>query len=91
MEKDFEVIGYTCDYPYVNLELKNNNIAEYEMALLICHIEEIKKGMKVKKIYKTTSKGTLIKYEAIESEKEALEYADKIKNMIDKYNNKYRD
>lgn len=91
MNRGYKVSGYTINYPYINLELKNKKIHEYEMALLICHIEEIKKGMEVKKIYKTTSKGTSIKYEAIESEKEALEYADKIKNMIDKYNNKYRD
>lgn len=89
MGRDYEVIGYTADYPYINLELKNKEISKYEMALLICHIEELKKGMKVKKIYQTTKKGTSIKYEAINTKEEALEYRDKIQNMVDEYNNRY--
>lgn len=87
--RDFSVVGYVAEFPYINLELKNNEPKRYEIALLVCHIEELKKGMKVSKIYKTTKKGTSIKYEAIKNKTEALEYKDKIQNMVDEYNNRY--
>lgn len=89
MGRDYEVIGYTADFPYINLELKKKDIKSYEGALLVCHIEEIKKGMKVSKIYKTTKKGTSIKYIAIKSEEDGLKYKNKVEKMIDDFNKKY--
>lgn len=83
-----KVMGYTADYSTLNLELKKDDKI-YDMALLVIHIEELKKGMKVVKINKTTSKGTRVKYEAIETKEEAYEYYDKIKAMIEDYNAKY--
>lgn len=84
-----KVIGYTTEYPFINLELKNNE-EMYDMAILVLHIEEFKKGMKISKIYKTYKKGTKVKYVSIDSEEDALEYYEKIKAMIEEYNAKYK-
>ncbi|MGL5749534.1 MAG: hypothetical protein ACRCXT_03320 [Paraclostridium sp.] len=90
MSSNYIVYGYTAEYPYINLELKNKDPESYELALIVCHVEEAtKKGMKVSRIYKTTKKGTSIKYVAIKDEKDSIEYADKVEKMIIEYKAKY--
>ena len=89
MDGTFKVIGYTADYPYINLELKNNNPREYKIALIICHNEEFKKGMQVERIYKTTKKGTSIKYKSISSKEDAVKCMEKIQRMVDDFNKEF--
>ena len=89
MDGTFEVIGYTADYPYINLGLKNNNPKEYKLALIVCHNEEFKKGMQVERIYKTTKKGTSIKYKHITSKEDAIKYREKIQNMVNEFEKEF--
>ena len=89
MSRDFEVIGYTKNFSYINLDLKKNNSKHYELALLVCYIEEFKKGMKVSRIYKTTKKGTSIKYENIKTKEEGLKYSKEIEKMVEEYHVRY--
>ena len=85
---DVELIGYTAEYPSLDLELMNDE-EKYSMALIVLHIEEFKKQMKVSKVYKTTKKGTKVKFELIKNEQEAEEYYEKIKDMIQQHHDKY--
>lgn len=83
-----KVLRYTAEYPSINLELKNDK-KMYSIVLIGLYIKEFKKGMKISKIYKTTKKGTKVKYESIDSEEDAFEYYEKIKAMIEEHNTKY--
>ncbi len=88
--REYEIVGYTMDFPYIDLELKNSDPRSYELALIVCHVEEAtKKGMKVNKICKTTKKGTSISYVPIADEKDSMEYADKVQTMIEDFHTKY--
>lgn len=88
--REYEIIGYTIDFPYIDLELKKSDPRSYELALIVCHVEEAtKKGMKVKRICKTTKKGTSISYIPIENEKDSMEYADKVEKMIADFRAKF--
>lgn len=83
------VQGYGMEYPPMNLELFNTNRKSYDMFVLVAHIEEAKKGFKIKKIGKATKKGTKITYTAIESEEDLKQYSIKIRDLLKQYNENY--
>lgn len=83
------VQGYQMEYPPMNLEMLRTNERSFNMSLLVAHIEEAKKGFKVKRIGKTTKKGTKITYTAIENEEDLKKYGNKLRDLVKQFNEKY--
>ncbi len=87
--ENISVRGYSMEYPTMNLELLKTDEKSFDMCLIVVHLEEARKGFKVKKIGKTTRKGTKVTYAAIESKEDLDKCKKKISNLIDQYNKKY--
>lgn len=83
-----QCVEYQVEYPSINL-----NMAKYEkiydMAIIVIYTMEIKSGYIVKKIGKTTRKGTKVTYKVIESEEEIKKYIKKVNKIIEEFNKKY--
>lgn len=83
------VQGYQMECPPMNLELLRTDKKRFDMFLIVAHIEEAKKGFKVKKVGKTTKKGTKITYSAIENEEDLKQYVSKMRDLVKQYNENY--
>lgn len=83
-----KVIGFRKSYSKLNLKMMENPQL-YELALIVIYLLEVGDGFGVKKVLKTTKKGTNVNYEAFKTEEELNKYIDKVKGMLKDYNEKY--
>lgn len=82
------VLEFGITYPAVNLELKKNE-KEYDRAIIALYIAEIERGFIVKKMNKTTRKGTKVTFKACKGEDEGKEYIEMVNKLIEEFNEKY--
>lgn len=85
------VQGFQMEYPVVSLELKDSNEKLYDYYVLNLYTLECERGFKVKKIYKTTRKGTKVMFEAFKSEDDVKEYGEFLKEKMEIYNKKWNE
>jgi len=84
-----QVMGFQKEYPTVNLKMQKEDEKGYEYSILILYTLETERGFKVKKIGKTTRKGTKVTYEVIKSKDEALDYKKLLEQKVKEFNNKW--
>lgn len=84
-----QVMEFQKEYTTVNLEMQKEDQREYEYAILILYTLETDKGFKVKKIGKTTRKGTKVTYEAFKSETDSLDYKKLLEQKVKEFNDKW--
>lgn len=84
-----QVMGFQKEYPIVNLKVQKEDEKGYEYSILILYTLETERGFKVKKIGKTTGKGTKVTYEVIKNEKDALEYKSFLEGKVKEFNEKW--
>lgn len=87
--KNITVTEMKMNFPSINLELKNNDFRKYELVVLMLDIIELERGFKVKRINKTTKKGTSVIFESFDSEVKVKKYIDNFKIKLEEYNKKY--
>lgn len=85
---EIQVMGFQKTYPTVNLKMQEDK-KSYDYAILVLHAIETENGFKVKKVNKTTSKGTKVTYEAIKSEGDALDYRKLLEQKVTEFNDKW--
>lgn len=88
--RDVQVMGYGMEYPTLNLKLKNEDEKIFDYLVLHCYTKECEKGFKVKRIFKTTNKGTKVNYVAIKDKDDFEEYKKVIQKMVEDFNSKYK-
>lgn len=88
-ETTVSILGYKMDYPSMNLDLLNKDKKRFDMMIIIIHVNESRKGYKVKRIGKTTKKSTKVTYELINSEEDLKSYEKKLREMMSNFNKKY--
>lgn len=86
---EIQVMGFSKTYPTVNLKMQREDKKGYDYAILVLHAIETENGFKVKKINKTTSKGTKVTYEVIKSEGDALDYRKLLEQKVEGFNDKW--
>lgn len=74
MSRDIECIEFQKEYPIVNLKMKNENEKEYEYSLLVLYTLETEHGFMVKRIGKTTKKGTKVNFIPFTSDEDVKKY-----------------
>lgn len=89
MSNDIEVLEYQIQYPTLNLNLKKEDKMMFDFGIIYAHSNQCDKGFKVKKIFKTSKKGTKFTYESIKSNEDFEEYKSLINDMINKFNAEY--
>lgn len=62
MSNDVQVIEFQKEFPTVNLKLLQQEERKYEYSILILYTLETENGFMVKKVGKTTNKGTKVNY-----------------------------
>lgn len=85
-----QVMSYGKEFPSVNLKMQKDDPMGYEYSLLILYSLETDKGFKVKKIGKTTVKGTKVTYEPIKDKEAAIKYKELLESKVKDFNNKYK-
>lgn len=88
---DISVIEYQMEYPTLNLKHKQDNPMMFDYGMLYCYTKECERGFKVKRINKTTGKGTKFTYIAIKDDEDFEAYKTFVDKMIDEFNSKYGD
>ncbi|MGL4761096.1 MAG: hypothetical protein ACRCWG_06505 [Sarcina sp.] len=83
------VVEYQTTYEDVDLDLMNKSKEIYDLAILKIHTVEIKNGMLVKRIYKTSNQGTKVIFKRCTSQEEADEYSKMVNEKIKEYKEKY--
>lgn len=86
---EIQVMGFQNTYPTINLKMQRENKKGYDYSILVLHAIETGNGFKVKKINKTTSKGTKVTFEAIKNEKDALDYRNLVDQKVKEFNDKW--
>ena len=84
-----KVVGFSKDYPVLNLNLLKNDSAKYYKLVFYAILGEGQKGFYYTKINKATRKGTSINYKAIQSKEHAKAFEKVIYQMADDLNKKY--
>lgn len=87
--KGIQVMGFQKTYTAVDLKMQQENEKVYEYSILLLYTFETERGFKVKKVGKTTRKGTKVTYEVIKSEGEALEYKKLLEQKVKEFNDKW--
>lgn len=82
------VMEFQIEYPVLNLELSKNE-KEFERGIIAIYVAELERGFIVKRINKTTKKGTKVTYKSCKSDEEADKYIKKINSLIDEFEKKY--
>lgn len=85
-----QVMSFQKEYPNVNLKMQKETPRFYEYAILNIYAFETEHGFKVKKIGKTTRKGTKVTYEAFKSQEDAEEYRKLLINKVKEFNEKWK-
>lgn len=88
---EVRVLEFRKDYSNLNIEMMEECKALYDFSILYIHVCELEFGFKVKRIGRTTSKGTRVTYEALKDESDFNKYEKKIKEMQLKYKESYGD
>lgn len=83
-----QVMGFQKEYSTVNLKMQKEDERIYDYSILILYTLETERGFKVKKMGKTTRKGTKVTYEVIKSEGEALDYKKLLEQKVKEFNDK---
>lgn len=86
-----ETIEFQKSYSELNTKMKDSNPKFFDYMILQLYVFEYDKGYKVKKIYKTNSKGTKVTYEPIKSKEELDKYINLIKDKVKEFNDKWND
>lgn len=89
--EDVQVMGYGMEFPLINLKLKNENQMMYDFVILDLYTSELSKGFKVKRINKTTRKGTKVNYESIKGRKDLEDYMKLVNSKIEEFKGKYKE
>lgn len=76
-------------YPVLTKNLKDCDIEEYELGILLVCIDEYKASYKQLAIHEATDDGTEVEYALLNSEEEKDEYKKHIMNLIEEFKNKY--
>ncbi|WP_084108655.1 hypothetical protein [Clostridium cavendishii] len=87
--EEVELLEYQIEYPTLNLVIKKDNKRMFDYGMLYCYTKECEKGFKVKKVNKTTKKGTKFTYTAIKNKQDFEEYKKMVNEMIDNFNMKH--
>lgn len=90
MSSVISVQEYQIEYPTVNLKIRNSNERLYDYSILTLYTMECEKGFKVKKINKTTNKGTKVTFEPFKSKEDIQEYKKFLENKMAEYNEKWK-
>ncbi|MSU01911.1 hypothetical protein [Tissierella pigra] len=80
---------FTKTYSGINLDFQRKDAKGYDYTMLLIYLNELKKGYKVKRINKTTKKGTSVVYSLIKSKEELAEYENLIKCKVQEFNKKW--
>lgn len=83
------VVEYQIEYPTLNLKAQKDDEKMFDYGMLYCYTKECEKGFKVKKVGKTTRKGTKFTYTAIKDKDDFEEYKKMLNEMISNFNSKY--
>lgn len=83
------VLEYAIEYPTLNLKAKEDDEKTFDYGMLYCYSKECGEGFKVKKVGKTTKKGTKFTYTAIKDRYDFEEYKKVLNEMISNFNYKY--
>lgn len=89
MINGISVMEYQIEYPTVNTKLKVENERLYDYSVLTLYTMECEKGFKVKKINKTTNKGTKVTFEPFKSEEDVQKYKNFLEIKMNDYNEKW--
>ncbi|MBM7835929.1 hypothetical protein [Clostridium sardiniense] len=89
--EDVQVMGYGMEFTLINLKLKNENQMMYDFVILDLYTSELSKGFKVKRINKTTRKGTKVNYESIKDRKDLEDYMKLVNSKIEEFKGKYKE
>ena len=79
------VLEYQKNYSALDIRMMEECKALYDFSVIYIHVCELECGFKVKRINKTTAKGTKVTYSKIESKEELDDYLKKIEDMRNKY------
>lgn len=85
------VLEYQKNYSALDIRMMEECKALYDFSVIYIHVCELELGFKVKRIGRTTSKGTRVTYEALKDESDFNKYKKKIKEMQLKYKESYGD
>jgi hypothetical protein len=77
------------NYASVNLDFQKKDAKGYDYMIILIYLEELKKGYKVKRINKTTKKGTTVIYSRIGSKEELEDYMKLLQDKIQEFNEKW--
>lgn len=84
-------MDFTKIFRSINLDLMQTDEKCYDYAILLIYIDECSNGYKVKKINKTTEKGTTVVYEAIANANDFKRYKEMIADKINEFNDKWNE
>lgn len=82
-------LEYSKSFKSVNLKLKKEDEKGYDYSMLVLYTLETDKGFKVKKIGKTTKKGTKVTYEHFKSDNDVSDYLDLLKVKKEEFSEKW--
>lgn len=86
---DIQCIEFQKEYPVVNLKMKKENEKQYEYSLLVLYTLETERGFMVKKIGKTTNKGTKVNFIPFKSDEDVKKYKALLQDMATKFTAKW--
>jgi hypothetical protein len=84
-----QVIGFQKEFPTVNLKVKNEDEKRYEYLILMLYTLESENGYMVKKVGKTTNKGTKVNYISFKTDEDVKKYSELLQGMIKAFNKKW--
>ncbi|MEX0085130.1 hypothetical protein AB2T90_22145 [Clostridium butyricum] len=85
-----QVMEFQKEYSDIDLMMQKEVPKFYDYLILNLYAFETAHGFKVKKIGKTTRKGTKVTYEAFRSQEDLEEYKKFIINKVKEFNEKWR-
>lgn len=85
-----QLIEFQREFKNLNLKVKEHEKI-FDLMMLIVYTAESDKGFIVKKVWKTTKRGTKVTYKACASEEEAQAYKEKVDKLFKNYKDKYGD
>lgn len=85
------ILGFKNTFPIINWGVMKKNEKVYDIEILHLYLLNVKKGYKVKKIWKTTKKGTSVTYTAFKNQKEIGEYFEEFNKRVNEFNSKWNE
>lgn len=89
MSRDIQCIEFQKEFPTINLKMQKENEREYEYSMLVLYTLETEHGFMVKRIGKTTSKGTKVNYIPFKSKEDVRKYSELLESKVKAFNEKY--